>query len=93
MEIVQQVFLAGLTKGQAIDGQTSLEPFQPANLAAEWEHGNTAFDFDRAFVNPIRNEICIDLGFGTGGVEHRFPGIVRDCDLAPDDVDLPMGQV
>ena len=44
LQILQQVFLARLTERKPVDRQTVLEPFQPADFAAERQQRNTTLD-------------------------------------------------
>lgn len=93
LQIFQQVLLAGLTERKPVDRQAVLEPFQPTNFTAERQHWDTTLDPYRPFINPVRNEVGIGLGFGTGSIKHRSPWIVGIHGLVPDDVALSIRQV
>jgi len=93
VKILQQVFLTRLPEREAINGKASFEPLDSSHLAAEREHGHTALDLHRTFVNPVGNEVRVILGLGTSCVEHDLPGIIVICLAPTDHVGLSMRQI
>src|SRR5690606_25271772 len=88
LKILKEIILPRLPEGEPIYCQAALKPRQSGDLPTKRQHWNAAFDPDRPLVDPVRNEVRVDLCLSTSLVEHERPGIGRCLTPTADGLNL-----